>query len=71
VASTLAGSGGATWADGFGVQAAFFSPAALAIDVAGAGTCQIGHDLADRVFGELLASVQRDETERRQREARR
>jgi nanoRNase/pAp phosphatase (c-di-AMP/oligoRNAs hydrolase) len=39
--------------------------------VAGAGTCQIGHDLADRVYGELLATVQRDEAERRQREARR
>ena len=38
--------------------------------VAGAGTCQIGHDLADRVLGELLAAVHQDEAERLQRAAR-
>jgi len=39
--------------------------------VPGAGTCQIGHDLAERVYGELLAAVHSDEAERRQRAARR
>lgn len=38
--------------------------------VPGAGTCQIGHDLADRVFAELLAAVHLDEAQRRQRSAR-
>ncbi|MEI7445879.1 MAG: exopolyphosphatase, partial [Burkholderiales bacterium] len=38
--------------------------------VAGAGTCQIGHDLADRVLEELLAAVHQDEALRLQRSAR-
>lgn len=38
--------------------------------IRGAGTCQIGHDLADRVLGELLETVHRDEAKRQQRPAR-